>query len=154
MKKITSFCVDHTKLKCGIYVSRIDGNVVTYDLRVKKPNTGDLMTNVQMHTAEHMFATFVRNSKIADSVIYFGPMGCQTGFYLLVTDDISRDEVLHTVKDVLKNILEYDGPVFGASEIECGNFRSLDLAAAKQVCAEYASILEPIFQILTYDDVK
>lgn len=154
MKKITSFCVDHRKLNCGIYVSRIDGNVVTYDLRVKKPNTGDLMTNLQMHTAEHMFATFVRNSKIADNVVYFGPMGCQTGFYLLVTNDISRSEVLNTVKDVLKNILEYDGPVFGASEIECGNFRSLDLTAAKQVCAEYAAILEPISQIPTYDDVK
>lgn len=153
MKKITSFCVDHRKLNPGIYISRVDENIVTYDLRVKKPNTGNLMTNVQMHTTEHMFATFIRNSEIADSVVYFGPMGCQTGFYLLIKNTVPHETVLAEVKDVLCKILSYNGPVFGASEAECGNFRSLNLDEAKNICKEYQEILLPITHILTYDEV-
>ena len=84
MQKIQSFQIDHDVLDPGIYVSRIDGDITTYDLRTRKPNSGDVMDNVTMHSVEHMIATFVRNSSIADRVIYFGPMGCQTGFYLLV----------------------------------------------------------------------
>ena len=86
MKRIASFTVDHDKLGPGIYVSRRDGDVTTYDLRTRKPNAGEYMDNRTMHSVEHMFATFIRNSEIADSVIYFGPMGCQTGFYLLTRD--------------------------------------------------------------------
>jgi S-ribosylhomocysteine lyase len=90
MKKIASFTVDHTVLDTGIYVSRIDGDITTYDLRTKKPNTDDLMDHSTMHTFEHMFATYVRNSSISDDVIYFGPMGCQTGFYLLIRNADTR----------------------------------------------------------------
>ena len=86
MKRISSFCADHTKIVPGIYKARIDGDITTYDMRTRKPNAGDYMDNSTMHTFEHLFATYVRNSEIKDRVIYFGPMGCQTGFYLLVRD--------------------------------------------------------------------
>ena len=141
MEKIASFTVDHTKLGPGIYVSRRDWDITTYDLRTRTPNAGAYMDNRTMHTVEHMFATFVRNSGIADRVIYFGPMGCQTGFYLL-TRDTPDEEVLAVVLDVLRKILAYDGPVFGASEKECGNYRNLDLADAKRECAAYLAVLE------------
>ena len=141
MKRIASFTVDHDKLEPGIYVSRRDGDVTTYDLRTRTPNAGDYMDNRTMHSVEHMFATFVRNSEYGDSVIYFGPMGCQTGFYLLMRD-VSDGEVLALVKDVLKKILAYEGPVFGASRKECGNYKNLDLADAKRECGRYLSVLE------------
>ena len=94
MKKITSFCVDHTKLMEGMYISRIDKDCVTYDMRTCRPNMGMLMDNSTIHTTEHMIATFIRNSEIADDVIYFGPMGCQTGFYLIVRDSVAKEKVL------------------------------------------------------------
>ena len=84
MDRIASFSVDHDLIEPGIYISRIDGDIVTYDLRTRKPNAGDYMDNLTMHTVEHMLATFLRNSEIGGEVIYFGPMGCRTGFYLLV----------------------------------------------------------------------
>lgn len=153
MRRISSFDVDHTRLECGMYISRIDGDVITYDLRVKKPNTGNLMTNVQMHTAEHMLATFVRNSEIGGDVIYFGPMGCQTGFYLLVRDSVAPETVLETVKAILDKTCAYDGEVFGKSEKECGNYRSLELAEAKKVCREYADILKGVTRVKTYAEI-
>lgn len=153
MRRISSFDVDHTRLECGMYISRIDGDVITYDLRVKKPNTGDLMTNEQMHTTEHMIATFVRNSEIGDEVIYFGPMGCQTGFYLLVRDSVSSERVLGIVKEIFEKTCNYDGEVFGNSEIECGNYRSLDLKEAKKVCREYSDILKNTDKVKTYAEV-
>lgn len=153
MQKIKSFCVDHRKLNEGIYISRIDGDIVTYDMRVCKPNTGVLMDNVSMHTTEHMFATFVRNSEITDSVIYFGPMGCQTGFYLLVRDDVSADKVLEIIKDILQKIIAYEGEVFGKSEIECGNYRSLELESSKKVCREYYEKIKDIKKIVSYEDI-
>ncbi len=140
MKRITSFEIDHTTLLPGFYVSRRDGSITTYDLRTRKPNANDYMDNVTMHTVEHMFATFIRNSKIADKVIYFGPMGCQTGFYLL-TDDVDDDTVFDITRDIMKKITEYDGPVFGASEIECGNYKTLDLVKAKNECKKYVDVL-------------
>lgn len=153
MRRISSFDVDHTRLDCGMYISRIDGDVVTYDLRVKKPNTGDLMTNVQMHTTEHMIATFIRNSEIGDDIIYFGPMGCQTGFYLLVRDNVTADKVLNVVREVLDKTCDYDGEVFGNSEVECGNYRSLNLSEAKSVCREYSDILKNTDKVKTYAEV-
>lgn len=153
MRRISSFDVDHTRLECGMYISRIDGDVVTYDLRVKKPNTGDLMTNSQMHTAEHMIATFIRNSEIGGEIIYFGPMGCQTGFYLLVRDSVSAERVLEVVKSVFEATCDYSGEVFGNSEVECGNYRSLDLSEAKKVCREYADILKNVTRVTTYAEV-
>ena len=153
MKKITSFTVDHTKLKEGIYVSRVDGDCITYDLRFCRPNTGFILNNSSNPTLEHMLATFLRNSEISESVIYFGPMGCQTGFYLIISDDISHEQVLKVLKKCLKQTMEYEGEVFGASAVECGNYINLDLNYAKKICGPYLSIIEDIESIPTYDDV-
>ena len=140
VKKIASFTVDHNLLETGIYVSRVDGDVTTYDLRTRKPNAGDYMDNVTMHTVEHMIATYIRSSAIGERVIYFGPMGCRTGFYLLVRN-ADNTQVLEILKDVLKKVIAHDGEVFGASAIECGNYRELDLSLAKAECEKYLAVL-------------
>ena len=140
MDKIKSFQIDHNKLTEGIYISRTDGDIVTYDLRTRKPNAGEYMDNVTMHTVEHMFATYVRNSLIGDHIIYFGPMGCQTGFYLLVQNE-SPQKVLEVTKEVLNKIINHQGEVFGASAVECGNYKNLDLSAAKKECRRYLDVL-------------
>ena len=150
MKKIASFTVDHTVLETGIYVSRIDGDITTYDLRTRKPNSGDVMDHSTMHTLEHMFATYVRNSEIADDVIYFGPMGCQTGFYLLIRNADNR-KVLEVTKKVLIDITNHEGDVFGNSEIECGNYRTLDLQKAKDEARLYLDILNSREQSFLYN---
>ncbi|MEE3395195.1 MAG: S-ribosylhomocysteine lyase [Candidatus Onthomonas sp.] len=141
MERITSFTVDHDLLEPGIYLSRVDGDVTTYDLRTRKPNMGDYMDNLTMHSVEHMVATHIRNSELRDDVIYFGPMGCQTGFYLLIRNADHR-QVLAVLKQVLREILAYEGPVYGASPKECGNYRNLDLNAAKIECRRYLDVLE------------
>ena len=141
MERIASFNVDHDKIEKGIYISRIDGDIITYDMRTRKPNAGDYMDNITMHSVEHMFATYIRNSEIGKQVIYFGPMGCRTGFYLLVRDTEPRF-VLDAVKAVLRRIVEHDGEMFGATRAECGNYRELDLDAAKVEANEYLQILE------------
>ena len=140
IKKITSFEVDHRRLEPGFYISRRDGSITTYDLRTRKPNCEDYMDNVTMHTFEHLFATYVRNSEIGQKVIYFGPMGCQTGFYLL-TDGVEDKKVFEVTKKVLTLIAEHKGEVFGASEIECGNYRTLELTEAKRESIKYLEIL-------------
>ena len=150
MKKIASFTVDHTVLETGIYVSRIDGDITTYDLRTRKPNSGDVMDHSTMHTLEHMFATYVRNSEISDDVIYFGPMGCQTGFYLLIRNADNK-KVLEVTKKVLSDIIAHDGDVFGNSEIECGNYRTLDLSKAKAEAVLYLDILNSREQTFMYN---
>ena len=141
MQKITSFTVDHTKISEGMYISRIDDDITTYDLRMRKPNAGDYISVGAMHTMEHMFATFIRNSPIAKSVIYFGPMGCQTGFYLLIRNT-EHTLVFSEIKKVLKDIISYNGEVFGNSEIECGNYRTLNLELAKNEAERYLNVLE------------
>ena len=133
MEKIKSFQINHNILEPGFYISREDDNVITYDLRTRKPNAGDYMDNATMHSLEHMFATYSRNSAVSDKVVYFGPMGCQTGFYFLVKD-------LAPV-EILEDIIAYEGPVFGASAIECGNYANLDLALAKEEAAKYLEVL-------------
>lgn len=138
--KIASFTVDHDLLTEGIYVSRIDGDITTYDLRTRVPNAGDYMDNLTMHSVEHMFATYVRASSIGDKVIYFGPMGCQTGFYLL-TRGLDNATVLSAVIDVLTKIVNHDGEMFGAVRRECGNYKNLDLVCAKVECKRYLDIL-------------
>ena len=115
MKRITSFEIDHKILDPGFYISRKDGSITTYDLRTRKPNSDDYMDNITMHTVEHMFATFARNSKYSDKIIYFGPMGCQTGFYLL-TDSMDDNDVFDLTREILSLIINYNGKVFGASE--------------------------------------
>ena len=141
MDRIASFSVDHDLIEPGIYISRIDGDIVTHDLRTRKPNAGDYMDNLTMHTVEHMLATFLRNSEIGGEVIYFGPMGCRTGFYLLVRDR-KPEEVLSALKKALSDTVSYEGAVFGATRKECGNYRELDLQSAKKECARYLAALE------------
>ena len=142
MERIKSFEIDHNLLDPGFYISREDGDVITYDLRTRKPNMGEYMDNATMHSLEHMFATMVRNSAVSDQVVYFGPMGCQTGFYLLVRDAVKPMEVFELTKKILADILAYEGPVFGASAIECGNYRNLSLDAAKKECEQYLKVLQ------------
>lgn len=154
MIKIKSFQVDHRKLDRGIYISRIDDDIVTYDMRFCKPNSAEVLDNVTMHTIEHMIATFARNSDIKDEVLYFGPMGCQTGFYLLVRGSVSRKKVLETVKNVLQKTIDHGGEVFGASEIECGNYKTLELSKAKTACREYLDVIKDVCDIADYDYVN
>ncbi|MCH5210764.1 MAG: S-ribosylhomocysteine lyase [Oscillospiraceae bacterium] len=154
MEKIKSFTVDHRKLDRGIYISRIDRDIITYDLRFCKPNSGIVLDNVTMHTIEHMLATFARNSDVKDEIIYFGPMGCQTGFYLLVRDSVTKEKALELVNDMLKKTIAHTGEVFGASEIECGNYKTLNLEKAKSACREYLDVIKDISHIVDYDYVN
>lgn len=153
MDKIQSFRVDHRKIGAGIYVSRIDGDITTYDMRFKRPNMGDYLDNLELHSLEHMFATYVRNSEIKDDVIYFGPMGCRTGFYLLVRN-ADNETVLDVTKKVLASIIDHDEKIgmYGASEIECGNYRELSLASAKKVAREYLDVLNTANNTFEYEN--
>lgn len=138
--RIASFSVDHDRLKPGIYISRVDGDITTYDLRTRTPNAGSFMDTCTAHSVEHMFATYVRNSEIGDRVIYFGPMGCRTGFYLLVRD-VEPQHVLRIVRETLAQIVSHTGEMFGAKRRECGNYLDLNLEDAKRECAAYLDIL-------------
>lgn len=140
-KQIKSFQVDHDFIVPGMYLSRIDGDVATYDLRTRKPNAGNYMDNITMHTVEHMFATYVRFSEFGENIIYFGPMGCRTGFYLLVRN-MTNEETLKLTKKTLRAIIDHQGEVFGATRKECGNYKELDLESAKKECREYLKNLE------------
>ena len=149
MEKIASFVVDHRYIDPGVYISRIDGDITTYDLRTRKPNTNDLMSNSVMHSAEHLFATFVRNSELKDDVIYFGPMGCQTGYYLLVRN-ANHAKVINLIKKVIEDIISYQGEMPGMSEIECGNYANLNVGLAKEDLRNYYDIIKDI----TEEDLK
>ncbi len=146
MKTIASFTVNHDTLTPGIYVSRVDGDVTTYDLRTRTPNAGDYMDHLTMHSLEHMFATFVRNGDLGPQILYFGPMGCQTGFYLLVRN-ADNMTVLDTVKTVLQQTVDHDGPMFGADRIACGNYKNLSLEAAKTEARRYLDILNAMEEV-------
>mgnify|MGYP003300615961 CR=1 FL=1 len=141
MEKIASFTVDHTKLLRGMYISRIDGDVVTYDIRTRRPNVEEVMENGAIHTVEHLFATFVRNSEFKDNIIYFGPMGCRTGFYFLTTG-ITHAQALRLTKDAFAFIESFEGEVPGVSAVECGNYRDHDLEGAKKEAADQKEILK------------
>ena len=141
MKKIASFTVDHDKLERGMYISRIDGDAVTYDIRMKKPNGGDYLSNAALHTVEHLFATFVRNGEFSDSVIYVGPMGCRTGFYLVVRDSVTPEQAIALVKDTFEFIAGFEGEIPGAKRRECGNYLEHDLAGAKAEASEMLKVL-------------
>ncbi len=142
MKRIASFCVNHDKLDKGMYISRIDGDIVTYDIRMKIPNGGDYLKNGAMHTFEHLFATYARNSKFADDVIYVGPMGCRTGFYLLLRDNISGDDAIFLVKQAFAFIRDFDGTIPGSTRPECGNYLEHDLDGAKESARDMLFVLE------------
>ena len=150
-KKIASFTINHDTLTEGIYVSRIDGDVTTYDLRTRVPNAGDYMDNLTMHSLEHMFATYVRSSEIGERVLYFGPMGCQTGFYLLVRN-AENAEVLTVVIDTLKKIIAHEGEIFGKVRRECGNYKNLDMGAARREAERYLKLLTDREQTFTYKE--
>lgn len=141
MERIASFCVDHNKLTPGIYLSRIDGDIMTYDIRMRTPNRPPFLENAAMHTIEHLFATFARNSQWKDQVIYFGPMGCRTGFYFLTRDSISRQEVIDLLRQTFAFIASYEGEIPGAAEAECGNYREHDLAGARKAAEEMQAVL-------------
>lgn len=142
MKKIASFNVNHDKLEKGIYLSRIDGDVVTYDIRMKKPNGGDYLSTGALHTFEHLFATYARNSVYSDQVIYVGPMGCRTGFYFLLRDDVSKETVIALVKECFSFISDFEGEIPGSKRIECGNYLEHDLEGAKKIAKDMLSVLK------------
>jgi len=131
MNKIASFQVDHKKFGVGMYISRIDGDITTYDIRMVKPNGGIYISNPSLHTIEHLFATYARNSEFSDSVIYVGPMGCRTGFYLLVRN-LSKENSIRLVRDSFRFISDFEGDIPGATEVECGNYLEHDLESAKR----------------------
>lgn len=142
LQKIKSFTINHQVLKKGMYISRVDGDAVTYDLRTVTPNTGLFMEYGTIHTIEHLFATYVRSSKYSENVIYFGPMGCRTGFYFIVRDKMSHQEVLDLVRETLEFIKNFYGKIPGADPFECGNFREHNLLGAINQCNDYAEVLK------------
>ena len=142
MERIASFQVDHNKLLPGMYLSRRDGEVVTFDLRFKKPNTGDLLTNAEMHSVEHIIATLLRNGRARDAVIYFGPMGCQTGFYFLFDGrQLSDSDAVELVKETFAAGAAFEGEMPGKSATECGNYINLEVSLAREQCAYYSGLI-------------
>ena len=141
MKRIESFCVNHNKLKKGLYLSRVDGDCITYDLRMAVPNSGCYLENDDIHTYEHLFATYARNSALSDQVIYVGPMGCRTGFYLILRDTVSKEEAIRLVQQSCAFIASYEGEIPGTTAIECGNYREHNLEKAKSYAADMAEVL-------------
>lgn len=142
MKTIASFQVNHDLLDKGMYISRIDGDVVTYDIRMKKPNGGDYLSNASLHTFEHLFATYARNSELSDEVVYVGPMGCRTGFYILIRDSVPYVQAIELVKSSFEYILNFNGEIPGSRRQECGNYREHDLQGAKETAADMLKVLE------------
>lgn len=141
MKTIASFTVDHDKLGKGLYISRIDGDVVTYDLRMKIPNGGDYLEMPAAHTIEHLFATYARNSEFADDIVYVGPMGCRTGFYLLVRDRVTHADAIKLVQASFAFIADYEGEIPGTQRKACGNYLEHDLTGAKEIAADVCAFM-------------
>ena len=142
MKTIASFTVDHDKLEKGMYVSRVDGDVITYDIRMVKPNGGVYLPTPAMHTFEHLFATYVRNSAFSDQIIYVGPMGCRTGFYFLTRDAMSGEQASALVRECFAFMAAFEGKIPGSERKECGNYLEHDLPGAKAVAADMCQVLE------------
>lgn len=142
MEKIASFTVNHDKLDKGMYISRIDGDAITYDIRMKKPNGGDYLSYGALHTFEHLFATYARNSALSDKVLYIGPMGCRTGFYLLLRDSVSTDDAIQLVKDSFAFIAGFNGEIPGSRREECGNYLEHDLKGAKETAKDMLNVLK------------
>jgi len=146
MKKIESFTIDHTKLFPGLYVSRKDKKdgvcVTTFDLRFTAPNREKVMDTPAIHTIEHLGATFLRNSERAEDIVYFGPMGCRTGFYLVMFGELASEQVYELVIKMCDFILSFEGQIPGATAVECGNFSEQDLDGAKTYTKKYKNELE------------
>ena len=141
MEKIASFQVNHHTLRRGIYVSRVDGDVVTYDLRMREPNHPPFLENAALHTLEHLFATFARNSAYRDAVVYFGPMGCRTGCYFLLRDSVPREEAVSLIRGIFQKIAAYTGEIPGAAPAECGNYREHDLPGAVREAQAFLDVI-------------
>ena len=145
MEKIASFQVDHTRLTPGMYTSRTDGDVVTYDVRFIKPNTPPYLDPPVLHTIEHLVATYVRNSSHKDGVIYFGPMGCRTGFYLLLAGDYESADIVPLLQEMFSYIRDFDGEIPGAAARDCGNYLDMNLPMAKYLARKFCDeVLEDI----------
>ena len=149
MEKITSFTIDHLRLQPGLYVSRVDKigaeTVTTFDLRITRPNEEPVMNTAEVHTIEHLAATYLRNEpQWKKKVLYFGPMGCRTGFYLLLAGNLSSRDVLPLVTDCFRFIRDYRGEVPGASAKDCGNYLDMNLSMANYWGKRYTALLETI----------
>ncbi len=142
MKKIASFTVNHDRLERGMYISRKDGDILTYDLRMKKPNGGEYLSGAAAHTFEHLFATYARNSRFGERIVYVGPMGCLTGFYLLARETLPCEDAIALVRESMAFIRDFEGEIPGNKREECGNYLFHDLPAAKKLGGEMASVLE------------
>lgn len=141
MKKIASFTVNHDTLEKGMYISRIDGDIITYDIRMKKPNGGEYLDMRAAHTLEHLFATFARNGPFGADIIYIGPMGCKTGFYLLTRDTLSRENAIALVQESMAFIRAYTGEIPGNTRKECGNYLYHDLDGARKIADDMHAVL-------------
>ena len=144
LRKIASFTINHDTLTPGMYISRVDGDCITYDLRCKWPNRGDYLPQAPLHTIEHLVATYVRSSALSDQVVYFGPMGCRTGFYLLLAGDYESREVVDLVHGCFCFVRDFRREVPGASAKDCGNYLDMNLPMANYWGAKYAALLENI----------
>lgn len=156
METIASFTVDHLKLLPGVYVSRKDSTghdiVTTFDIRMTRPNYEPVMNTAEVHTIEHLGATFLRNHEIlGEKVIYFGPMGCRTGFYLILAGDYESDSIVPYLRELFEFIRQYEGEVPGASAAECGNYLDLNLPMAKYQADKY---LEQVLNRITPDRMQ
>lgn len=140
MEKIASFQVNHDTLERGIYISRIDGDITTYDIRMRVPNRSPFLANGALHTLEHLFATFARNSAYKEQVIYFGPMGCRTGCYFLLRN-AAPEEAISLIIDIFKKIAGYQGEIPGILPSECGNYREHDLLGAIEEAKAFLPII-------------
>lgn len=142
MQKIASFTIDHIKLLPGIYVSRkdnINGQVITtFDIRMTAPNREPVMNTAEIHTIEHLGATFLRNNEeYKEKVVYFGPMGCRTGFYLLLAGDYESKDIVSLINEMYKFVSEFEGEVPGAAAKDCGNYRDMNLPMARYVAGKF-----------------
>lgn len=142
MKKIASFTVNHDVLERGMYISRVDGDVITYDIRMRKPNGGAYLQTGASHTLEHLLATYLRNGRYSESVIYVGPMGCRTGFYVLLRDDVALEDAIALIREAMAFARDYEGEIPGNTARECGNYLDHDLLGAKREAKEMCAVLQ------------
>ena len=143
MENITSFCIDHDLLGKGLYVSRIDDDIITYDMRMVVPNAGSYLENAGLHTFEHLLATYVRNTPVSKAIIYVGPMGCRTGFYFLTRDTLSKQAVISLLQEAMRFIAAFEGEIPGAQlSRECGNYLDHALDKARVYAKDYLEVIK------------
>lgn len=151
MQRIKSFDIDHNKLEPGLYVSRIDDDIVSYDVRFLKPNTPPFLTFAGIHTLEHLLATYLRNTQDKDKIVYVGPMGCRTGFYILTRDSLSQPKFIELIKQAMYWVSQFNGEIPGTTAIECGNYLEHSLEDAKKYAANYYHVIKEWHQgLLNY----